>query len=108
MRASGGQRAPGGTPRGPSGGRARCSFCGRASNETSAIFPGPEWVKICNGCAYGAKAARSEGPGKPRKCSFCGRSPKHVAWIYGGSMVAICDGCTERALGEMLGVGDLA
>ena len=65
-------------------------------------------MKICNGCGYTAKSKRSEGPGKPRKCSFCGRTPKEAAWIYGGSMVAICDGCTDRALAEMLGVGDLA
>ena len=102
MRESGRQRAPGGTPRGQREGRPRCSFCGRASNETSAIVSGPDWVKICNGCAYNAKAARSEGPGKPRKCSFCGRTPKEAAWIYGGSMVAICDGCTQRSLEEML------
>jgi hypothetical protein len=100
---SGSQRAPGGTPKGPAGGRPRCSFCGRASNETSAIVGGPEpWIKICNGCVYGARATRSDGPGKPRRCSFCGRTPKEVQWIYGGSMVAICDGCTQRSLDEML------
>ncbi|MEX2555282.1 MAG: ClpX C4-type zinc finger protein [Actinomycetota bacterium] len=58
MEGSGSRRAPGGTPKGPAGGRPRCSFCGR--------------------------------------------KPKEVQWIYGGSMVAICDGCTQRSLDEML------
>jgi hypothetical protein len=64
---------------------------------------GPGWVKICNGCAYGAKAARSAGPGKPRKCSFCERKKDQVEWIYGGTMVSICNECTDRCLQEMLG-----
>lgn len=88
--------------RGP-GGRPKCSFCGRSQGETSALASGPGWVKICNGCAYGARGARSKGPGKPRRCSFCERKAADVEWIYGGSLVAICNECTDRCLDEMLG-----
>lgn len=101
MEESGRQSEFRGDPRRP-GGRPKCSFCGRAASEVSAIVSGPDWVKICNGCAYGARGARAAGPGRPRKCSFCGRTPKQVEWIYGGSLVAICNECTDNVLAEMV------
>jgi hypothetical protein len=68
------------------------------------MHSGSEWVRICNGCAYNAKAARSRGPGRPRRCSFCGADRKEREWIYGGSLVAICNRCTEDFLREIASV----
>ena len=64
---------------------------------------GPGWVRICNGCVYGAKATRGEGPGRPRRCSFCGTERERVDWIYGGTMVAICNSCVDDCIAEMAG-----
>jgi len=57
------------------------------------MHAGPDWVQICNGCVYGAKALRSRGPGRARHCSFCGAEAKEVEWIHGGSLVAVCNRC---------------
>lgn len=65
---------------------------------------GPDWARICNGCAYGAKAARSRGPGRPKRCSFCGSERKQVEWIYGGSLIAICNRCVEDFMREIAAV----
>ena len=59
---------------------------------------------MCNGCVYDARAHRSRGPGRARRCSFCGADAKEREWIFGGSLVAICDGCVERCVEEMVAV----
>ena len=83
------------------GGPPRCAFCGKARGETSSLHDGPEWVKICNGCVYDARALRAQGPGKAKRCSFCQAEAKDREWIFGGSMVSICNGCVDRILEEV-------
>ena len=86
------------------GGPPRCAFCGKARGETSSLHGTHEWVRICNGCVYDARTKRDKGPGRPRKCGFCGTERERVEWIFGGSMVSICNVCIDDCVTEMAGV----
>ena len=84
-------------------GSPRCAFCGRARNEVSYLHVEGDFATVCNGCVYDARATRERGPGKARRCSFCGADAKEREWIFGGNLVAICNGCVDRVADEMAG-----
>jgi len=83
------------------GGPPRCAFCGKARGETSSLHGEHEWVRICNGCVYDARALRAQGPGKARRCSFCEAEAKDREWIFGGRLVSICNGCVDGFIEEV-------